>query len=227
MSSVSSGDLITRNYSNFRGVDFSNYNVSKYRSPDALNMWKNYKKLGKCIETRPDIELFKSFSNTIYGLFFYTINQIEHMIIHCGVSLFDYNMNTKVQTTIKATGMNPRKSQSFIYNNIFYIKDGINYLEYDGETCKEVVGYIPTTTISRNPSGGGKTLEDINLLTGYRKNSFCADGETKQYVLDTQNLDNNSVRAWINDVEVTTGFTVDRVNGKITFTNAPEKPLTD
>ena len=60
------------------------------------------------------------FNNTIYGLFFYTINTIEHMIIHCGTSLYDYNINTKEQKTIKSTGMNPRRSQSFIYNNILY-----------------------------------------------------------------------------------------------------------
>ena len=126
-----SGDLITRQYINFRGVDFTGKDVPLYRSPDALNMWKNYKGLGKCVETRPDIELFKSFNNSIYGLFFYTINTVEHMIIHCGVGLFDYNMDTQEQKAIKAVGMNPRRSMSFIYNNIFYIKDGINYLEYD------------------------------------------------------------------------------------------------
>lgn len=226
MSNNESGDLITRLYSNFRGVDFSGDDVALYRSPDSINMWKNYRNLGKSIESRPGIELFKQLTNTIYGLFFYTINTIEHMIIHCGVSLFDLNMNTKEIKTIKATGMNPRKSESFIYNNIFYIKDGINYLEYDGETCKEVEGYIPTTTIGRAPSGGGTLYEDVNLLTSYRKNSFCADGETKQYVLDSQGLDSNPVKVWINGTE-TTAFSVDRANGKITFNTAPEKPLTD
>ncbi len=226
MSNNDSGDLITRLYSNFRGVDFSGDDVALYRSPDALNMWKNYRNLGKSIESRPDIELFKQLTNTIYGLFFYTINTIEHMIIHCGVSLFDFNMNTKEIKTIKVTGMNPRKSESFIYNNIFYIKDGINYLEYNGEICKEVEGYIPTTTIGRTPSGGGTLYEDVNLLTSYRKNSFCADGETEQYVLDSQGLDSNPVKVWINGTE-TTAFSVDRTNGKVTFNTAPEKPLTD
>lgn len=221
-----SGDLITRQYINFRGVDFTGNDVSLYRSPDALNMWKNYKGLGKCVETRPDIELFKQFNNTIYGLFFYTINTIEHMIIHCGVSLYDYNLSTKVLTTIKETGMNPRKSESFIYNNIFYIKDGINYLEYDGETCKSVEGYIPTTTIGKSPNGGGTTYEEVNLLTPYRKNSFCADGTSKEYHLDTTGISTSKVKAWINDVE-TTAFSVDAANGIITFTTAPEKPLTD
>lgn len=223
-----SGNLITRDYTNFRGVDFSNKEVALYRSPDSLNMWKNYKSsIGKCIETRPDIELFKSFNNTIFGLFFFTINKVDHMIIHCGVSLYDYDMNTNEEKIIKETGMNPRKSMSFIYNNILYIKDGINYLEYNGETCKEVEGYIPTTTISKAPTGEGSTYEDVNMLTGKRKNSFCADGTSTQYVLDAKELDSEDIKVWINDLEQTQDkFTVDRVNGTVTFTEAPPEPDT-
>jgi hypothetical protein len=221
-----SGDLITRIYNNFRGVDFTDKNVVLQRSPDALNMWKNYRKLGKSIQTRPAMELFKQMDNSVYGLFFYTINTVEHMIIHCGVSLYDYNMSTEEIKTIKSKGMNPRRSESFIFNNIFYIKDGINYLEYDGETCKEVEGYIPTTTNSRAPLGGGTMLEDYNMLTGYRKNSFCADGENKEYHLDSREIEAGKTKAWINGVE-TTDFTVDTTNGIVTFNVIPEKPLTD
>lgn len=221
-----SGDLITRIYNNFRGVDFTDKNVVLQRSPDALNMWKNYRKLGKSIQTRPAMELFKQMDNSVYGLFFYTISTVEHMIIHCGVSLYDYNMSTKEMKTIKFKGMNPRRSESFIFNNIFYIKDGINYLEYDGETCKEVEGYIPTTTNSRTPLGGGTMLEDYNMLTGYRKNSFCADGENKEYHLDSREIEAGKTKAWINGVE-TTDFTVDTTNGIITFNEIPEEPLTD
>ncbi len=221
-----SGDLITRIYNNFRGVDFTDKNVVLQRSPDALNMWKNYRKLGKSIQTRPAMELFKQMDNSVYGLFFYTINTVEHMIIHCGVSLYDYNMSTEEIKTIKSKGMNPRRSESFIFNNIFYIKDGINYLEYDGETCKEVEGYIPTTTNSRAPLGGGTMLEDYNMLTGYRKNSFCADGENKEYHLDSREIEAGKTKAWINGVE-TIDFTVDTTNGIVTFNVIPEKPLTD
>ena len=42
---MASGDLITRNYANFRGVDFTDEEVALTRSPDSLNMWKNYSKL--------------------------------------------------------------------------------------------------------------------------------------------------------------------------------------
>lgn len=227
LTGASAGSLILRNYSNFRGVDFSNCDVSLYRSPDSLNMWKDYKNLGKCIQTRPDLELFLNFNNTIFGLFFYTISQIEHMIIHCGVSLFDYNMQTKELKTIKTLGMNPRRSMSFIFNNLFYIKDGINFLQYDGETCKEVTGYIPRTSISRAPSGGGTTLEDVNLLSKYRKNEFTADGKSTVYYLDAENLTSSNVKVWINGVEKTTGFSCNAAAGTVTFNEAPETPLTE
>ena len=54
-----------------------------------------------------------------------------------------------------------------------------------------------------------------------------ADGESKDYYLDAQNIDSNfKPIVKVNDVAVT-GFTVDYIKGKITFTTAPTKPLTD
>ncbi len=227
LTGFAAGSLLLRNYNSFRGVDYTNYEVSLYRSPDSKNMWKNYKSLGKGIESRPDIENFLQLTNTIYGLFFYTVNRVEHMIIHCGVSLIDYNMSTQVQTTIKATGMNPVRSQSFIYQNLFYIKDGINYLVYDGQTVQDVVGYIPTTSVTRAPSGGGTDFEEINMLSKYRKNGFCGDGESKVYYCDSPTFSSSTVRVWINDTEILTGFTVNAAAGSVTFDTAPEAPYTD
>lgn len=219
---LAAGGLRIQKYSNFRGVDFTDSSVSEYRSPDALNMWKNYKTLGKRIETRPEIELQLKFSNTIYGLFFYTINKVDHWIIHCGTSLNDYNPKTKETKTIKTNGMNPFKSTFFIYNNILFIKDGINYLEYDGSTLKDVVGTIPLTTIARKPSGGGTQYQDINLISDYRKNGFWGDGESTEYHLDATEV--SDVTVWIDDVEQdTSSYSVDGTNGIITFNEAPEK----
>lgn len=229
MSNQVSGSLITRNYKDFRGVDFSNKEVNIVRSPDSLNMWKNYKNnLGKCIETRPDMELLQTFSNTVFGLFFYKVGDIEHMIVHCGTQLLDVvNGETKV---LKEEGMNPRRSYSFIYNNIFYIKDGINYLEYDGETIQEVVGYIPTTSISRKPEGGGATYEDVNLLTSFRKNSFSADGKATRYYLDAKDIDSDYQPIVIANGEQVTDFEVDFIGDKVgafvEFKEAPKEPLT-
>lgn len=218
-----SGSLITRNYSNFRGVDYSNNEVLLYRSPDSLNMWKNYASdLGKSIETRPDIVLHKEFSNTVFGLFFYKVGNVTKEIVHSGTKLYADNVEI-------FSGMNPRKTIFKIMNNILYILDGINYLSYDGKTCEQVVGAIPTTSIGRTPGkNGGSQYQDVNLLSPYRINSFAGDGEGKEYYLDSPTIDSDyKPVVTINDEIKTTGWSVDYSKGKITFEVAPAKPYTD
>lgn len=222
------GTLITRNYTDFRGVDFSNKEVSLVRSPDSLNMWKDYKNnLGKCIETRPDIELVSTYDNTIYGLFFYKVGTTEMQIVHCGTKLYRVEGKTKIELF---TGMKPSRSQSFIYNNIFYIKDGINYLKYDGEEIKSVENeaYIPTTSIARLPYGGGSVYEDVNMLSSYRKNTFVGDGESTVYYLDAKEIDDVSPIVKINETLLTPleDYTWDPKMGSITFKEAPQEPYT-
>ena len=124
------------------------------------------------------------------------------------------------------TGLNPRNSYSFIYNNIWYFKDGINYLQYDGQIITEVVGFVPTTSIGRKPAGGGTTYQDINMLTGIRINTFLADGVSKEYYLDAQGIDTDFTPIVTVNGSDTTAFTVDTTNGKIIFDTAPEEPLT-
>lgn len=223
------GTLITRNYTDFRGVDFSNKEVSLVRSPDSKNMWKDYKNnLGKCIETRPDIELIEEYDNTIFGLFFYKVGNTEMEIVHCGTKLYKVIGTTRTELF---SGMNPRKSQSFIFNNIFYIKDGINYLKYDGSTISgvEVNAYIPTTRIGRLPLGGGTKYQDVNMLTPYTRNTFLADGESTVYYTDATNWDDESPIVKVNNTILTplTDYTWNRQAGTVTFNVAPTAPLTD
>ena len=217
-----SGSLIIRNYNGFRGVDFSNRKdeISLNRSPDALNMWKNYKSNnGKCIETRPDIELLEEYSDTIFGLFFYAFNGATHRIVHSGDKLYQ-------DSAVIYSNMARNKTQFFVFNNILYIKDGVKYLRYNGTEIKEVEGYIPTTTISRSPSGGGTLYEDVNLLQPLRKNSFCSDGASVDYILDVENIDTDyPVKVWVDGKEVS-NFKVNYTSSKITFDKAPKEPDT-
>lgn len=225
-SGVPSGALVTRKVDNFAGVDFSNSDTNLARSPDSLNMWKNYKNNSAGIETRPDMELVEKYDNTIFGLFFYDIGTDTHKIVHSGTKLYDNG-------TEIFTGMNLIKSQAFIFNNIFYIKDGINYLEYNGTTIKEVDGTIPTTTIG-DATGEGTTYQDVNLLTGLRKNLRIGDGETKTFKLDTENIDSDyvvtaKVTIGLDIVTYVQGIDLD-VNvteGSVTFKIAPSAPTTD
>ncbi len=221
-----SGSLISKVYANFVGVDFSDPEVASYRSPDALNVWKNYEESGNCIETRPGMEKVEDFDNSIFGLFFYKKNDVDMMIVHCGTKLYKI---VNGERTILYEGMKPARSQSFIFNNVLYIKDGINYLRYDGEIIGDVVGYIPATSIGRKPAGGGSIYEDINMLSPWRKNSFLADGESKDYYLDATNIDGECPIIIVNDelLEYPTDYEYDTTQGKIIFTEAPQPPLTD
>ena len=223
MATQVSGTLITRNYTNFSGVDFSNRGdeVALNHSPNALNMWKNYRSSnGKCVETRPDLELFKEYEDTIYGRYFYTINGTTHLMVHSGTKLY------KDDEAIYSN-MVEHKSNFFVFKDKLYIMDTNNYLVYDGTTIQNVIGYIPTTSISRSPLGGGTIYEDVNMLSDYRKNSFCADGTSTEYKLDVESMDNNyTPRVWINDSEILTGFSANYSTGKVTFNTAPSEPLT-
>ena len=215
--------MITRLYGGFRGCDFRGEDVDLLRSPNCLNMWKNYKDL-ECIRTRPEIELLESFTETIWGIFFYKVSNTDMMIVHSGTKLYKIVNGEKTELF---ANVNNAKSDSFIYNNYWYFKDGKNYLQYDGNEIKEVVGYIPTTSIARKPAGGGTIHEDINLLSSYRINTFLADGTSKDYYLDAQSIDTDyRPIVKVNDA-VVSGYTVDYNAGKIVFTTAPTKPLTD
>lgn len=216
-------EIVSRIYSHFRGVDFRGTEVSLVRSPDSLNVWKDYKET-ESIRTRPGMELKHEFNDTVYGVFFYKVNDVQMMIVHSGTKLYkvvDDNI------TLLLDGVNSVRSDSFIYDGIWYFKDCVNYLRYDGEAIKEVEGYVPTTSIGRKPSGGGTIYEDVNLLSDYRINTFLADGTSTEFKLDALNIDSNFKPViTANDVSVT-DFTVNYAEGKITFKTAPESPLTD
>ena len=212
---MSTGDLITRVYSNFRGVDFRGEEINIRRSPDSLNVWKDYRET-ESIRTRPGMELSQAFSEPVYGVFFYK----GFMLTHAGNKLYK-------GTSVLYTGVQEAVSNAFVYENVWYFKDGKNYLQYDGSTIKEVVGYVPTTSIGRKPSGGGQIHEDVNMLTGRRKNTFLADGASFDFFLDAKNLDTDFQPIVKIDDEVVSGYTVDYAAGKITFTKAPNAPKTD
>lgn len=219
-SSLASGGLIFREYKNFRGVDFSNRKdeVSLGRSPEVLNVWRNYKSSnGLCVETRPGMEVVSEYDERVYGMCFYN----NRMIIHTGTKLLD-------DGKVVYEGLTESKSVFFIYGGLLYILDTKHYLVYDGDKVKEVEGYVPTTTIGKSPAGNGTVYEDVNLLSSYRKNQFCADGKSKEYRLDVECFDEDEIaRVWVNGTELKDGFTAFPKEGFIKFATAPEKPLTD
>ncbi len=218
---------VRRVYAEFRGVDFSSDPsiVNLSRSPDALNVWKNYSDTqGTCIETRPGISQLGNFNNKINGMFIYK----GDALIHSKNNLYlwsNFPDSPAVSSTLKSN-MNNAKSAFAIFNDEAFILDGANFLVYN-TTLKDVTAnnpYIPTTSINRSPSGGGEVYEDVNVLQPKRKNSFVGDGTSTAYYLDAQNIDSvDSVK--VNGTAIASNaYSVNTTQGKITFNTAPAAP---
>ena len=213
-------DLISRIYSNFRGVDFRGEEINLVRSPDSLNVWKDYKET-ESIRTRPGMELRKSFADPVYGIYYFD----GRWIVHTGTNLVLLVGGDKVIYS----GVTASPGNAFVFDNAWYFKDSEHYLKYDGKNVTEVVGYVPTTSISRKPMGGGTKYEDVNMLSDYRKNTFLADGGSFSFFLDVMNIDDDFVPIvkYNDEVVATSEYEVDYNEGKITFLyTAPDAPLT-
>ena len=179
------GDLITRIYGSFRGVDFRGEEINISRSPDSLNVWKDYR-YTESIRTRPGMKLHTAFTEPVYHMSFYK----DMMLVHSGTKLY------RVQSGVKSqiySGLNAGESDSFVFENIWYFKDGKHYLKYNGTTIEDVVGFIPTTSKKRIPGGGGEIYQMVNMLSDYRINTFLSDGKNNVYHLDAQDIDTDFV----------------------------------
>ena len=191
---------IKRTYADFAGVDFMNDNtfVLVNRSPDALNVWKNYTdEKGGCIETRPGFKRLADFSSKILGLYMWSSGVA---IVHAGTNLYKWSNfpNTPIfppndgatVSTLYSSMSNTQKSVFNKFKDKLYINDGTHYLYYNGTTCAEVtsIAYVPTTSRGRSPSGGGEPYQDINLLQPKRINSFVTDGTSTDYYLETTGM---------------------------------------
>ena len=221
------GDLMTRTYGNFRGIDLLNpaNSVDLTRSPDCLNVWKSYGTTqSNMIQTREGYRKIANLGNApIYNMYVYNI---DTAIVHIGNKLIKWKgfPSSVISAEVLSEEMNEATSIMFFYNENIYVLDGKNYFKFNGEVLSNVAdeAYIPTTTVSRAPSGGGEMLEGLNLLSNRRKNSFTADGTSKDYYVDAVQIEAVN-KVTVNDVE-TTAYTVDLLYGKITFNTAPTKP---
>lgn len=217
---------IKRQYTDFAGVDFKNNEslVQLNRSPDAINVYKDYLSEGVCIQTRPGFRKIGTIGEKINGMYVYKKTKA---IVHSRNKLILWtNFPDTPVIQILKEDMNDAKTSFFILNDKLYINDGANYLVYDGALRKvEEDAYIPTTTTSRSPSGGGEEYQDVNVLTPYRKNQFCADGTSKDFYLDAEGV-NEIKTVWVNDT-VVNNYTVNLELGKIIFNTAPTKPALD
>ena len=218
------GAGITRTrYAAFRGADFSTDPslVESCRSPLCTNIVADG---GAMPQKRLGYRTVQSLGDTVYGLFGAEFGGTVKCLAHAGTKLYVWADDGT--PAVLLSGLPRRKSRAVFLAGKLWIVTGGGFYSYDGTEAKRVSAsgaYIPTTTITRSPSGGGVSYEAVNLLTPYRKNAFQTDGKSVKFTLDGEIDASGAVRAWVWGEE-TTDFTLDRAAGTITFPSAPAAP---
>ena len=218
------GAGITRTrYAAFRGADFSTDPslVESCRSPLCTNIVADG---GGMPQKRLGYRTVRSLGDTVYGLFGAEFGGTVKRLAHAGTKLYAWADDGT--PAVLLSGLPRRKSRAAFLAGKLWIVTGGGFYSYDGTEAKRVSAsgaYVPTTTITRSPSGGGVSYEAVNLLTPYRKNAFQTDGKSVKFTLDGEIDVSGAVRAWVWGEEVT-DFTLDRAAGTITFPSAPAAP---
>lgn len=217
----------------FLGVDFTNSpaNVDITRSPNCPNMIRDVP--GK-VRKSLGWETVNEYDGQINGCFFFR-NDDEY-IIHAGTKIYHGD-------EVIYSDANNARSKAWQFGEKLYIIDGKKLLVFSKETetvdDEEVVTYsiepaeasakIPTVTISKNPSGGGTSYEDLNLIQPGFTEMFLGTADDVEYSLSFKPLDASpSVKVEVLDEDGTwiektedTDYTVDLETGVVTFTTAP------
>lgn len=218
------GAGITRTrYAAFRGADFSTDPslVESCRSPLCTNIVADG---GGMPQKRLGYRTVQSLGDTVYGLFGAEFGGTVKRLAHAGTKLYVWADDGT--PAVLLSGLPRRKSRAVFLAGKLWIVTGGGFYSYDGTEAKRVSAsgaYVPTTTITRSPSGGGGSYEAVNLLTPYRKNAFQTDGKSVKFTLDGEIDASGAVRAWVWGEEVT-DFTLDRAAGTITFPSAIAAP---
>ena len=218
------GAGITRTrYAAFRGADFSTDPslVESCRSPLCTNIVADG---GGMPQKRLGYRTVQSLGDTVYGLFGAEFGGTVKRLVHAGTKLYAWADDGT--PAVLLSGLPRRRSRAVFLAGKLWIVTGGGFYSYDGTEAKRVSAsgaYVPTTTITRSPSGGGVSYEAVNLLTPYRKNAFQTDGKSVKFTLDGEIDASGAVRAWVWGEEVT-DFTLDRAAGTITFPSAPAAP---
>lgn len=213
----------------FKGLNISGSpsRIDNNQTPDMLNMTLDEK---GALNKRTGYE--KVFETSlgqgkINGMYLYkkTATTEEQLLIAHGTKL--YKIVGENPPEVINSSMVDGEVNFFVVGDKCFVQDGGNLRYYTGqfglvETASNA--YKPTLTISRPPSGGGEPFEDFNLIgTGFYE-SFSGDGTSTVYQLSLTGLDSTPVEVDVDDdviLESEGLFTVDRVNGRVTFTTAP------
>lgn len=207
--------------SRFGGADFRSHptKVTLTRSPDLQNLVCDRNDF---LVKRTGWKTVERYDAPVYGVF--PAPDGEGAFVHAGVNLY-FRPASGTQSLL-CSSMNGAFSQAFTMNGVLYLLDGACFRAVrrnGGAWTAERVqdsAYVPTTTVSASPAGGGTSLEAVNLLTGRRINTFIGDGKSTEFRLDAAGLDRIPLTAAVNGAEVAIA-SVDYDKGRVALASAP------
>jgi hypothetical protein len=241
--------------SKFLGADFTSESstVDDTKSPNVENMIRSVP--GK-IRKRMGYQKLFDYGAPIYGV--HHLSTTDVWLVHAGTKLYNLRapkggdwadhseneivdqeqdnivlLNGDVQETVIYSEMAEHKSVSFQLDQKLVILDGYKAKIFDGNEVRpiEQMAYIPTLTISKNPTGGGTDYEPLNLLQPAFIEMFLVKSDqasVREFQLTFGGLDDTAVQAWLLNSSgqwvaktENTDFTVNRTTGKVTFNTAP------
>ena len=167
------GDKVIRVYSDFRGIDLRGEECALNRSPDALNVWRDYRELSG-IKTRPALKHICGSTRTVKDMMWhgnklclYTEGGSYFWLITKENGTEDYV--SPIMLNAGSHGV------LFDFGGSAYVIGSEGIFELDSGQSTYLY-FVPTTSIGAQPDGTGRrTNQDVNLLTPYRKNTFCGD----------------------------------------------------
>lgn len=198
------------------------------QSPYMMNMMYRNGSLGK--RYGQDLLLNKDFESEVLTTIYFN----DKIIAHVGTKIYTIDVDTNTITDIGVTIPNKKGLFCKYSQNLYYLCDTKIY-EYKPKnsdyTWGEIDAYVPEVLINCDPvgpnsNGNSDTVDDYNIIGLKFKEIYHGDGTSTDYYIygDDDNIINWDVTPTIEvDGSVTTAFTVDKTNKKITFTTAPSK----
>lgn len=206
----------------FGGVDFSTHPTKAdfAHSPDACNMIAEETDF---LVKRTGYKRVADAGGPVYGLFALP-GEADGAVVHAGSVL--YHMDGAGVLKKLLEGMHTAYSYGFLMNGALYLLDGKVYRKVyrqEGDWKVKAVAeeaFVPTTSLAAPPTGGGTSLEAVNLLTPRRINTFVGNGSATQFYLDAQNLDASGVTVTVGGAAVGVS-SVNYTTGVVTLATAP------
>lgn len=228
----------------FMGVDFTSspIEVDKRRSPNAKNV---INKSG-FNESRNGYKILKKIGTRINGAWNIDYKGRDLFLVHSGTILYECSDDFKNVTNV-LSGMTNNRSTGIYVNDYFMIFDGTRTVVYgdfgSGLEARflDQIGYIPTTSIARDSTGGGTDYEKINLMCPSRINSFLTEVTKEevngqlvekaqtQFPLEEMGVESIELVEVLNDLgeyDQVTDYTFDPSTSIVTFKKSPgESPV--